>query len=113
MRSASASVASVQLVVGHHARDQAVAVGLVGVQHARGQAHVHRLGLADGTRQALRAAGAGQHGQLDLGQRELGAVRGDDDVAGQRQLAAAADGEARHRGKHRLAHASGSPPSCG
>ncbi len=31
----------------------------VGVHHAGGQAHVHGLGLAHGTRQALRAAGTG------------------------------------------------------
>jgi hypothetical protein len=68
-----------------------------------GQAQVHRLGLADGARQALRAAGAGQGAQLDLRLAELRGVGGDDHVAHHRQLAAAAQREAGHRGDHRLA----------
>ena len=69
-----------------------------------GQHHVHRLGLADRARQALRAAGAGDDAELDLGLAELRGVGGDDDVAHHRQLAAAAEREAGDRGDHRLAH---------
>ena len=68
-----------------------------------GQHQVHRLGLADRARQALRAAGAGDDAELDLGLAELGAVGGDDEVAHHRQLAAAAEREAGDRGDHRLA----------
>jgi hypothetical protein len=93
-----------QLGVGQHARDQAVAVGLLGRQAARRQAHVHGLGLADGARQALRAAGAGQQGEPDLGQAEARARAGQHDVAGQGQLAAAAQGQAGDGGDDGLAH---------
>ena len=53
----------------------------------------------------MRAAGAGHDAELDLGLAELRVVPGDDDVAGHRQLAAAAQGEAAHRGDDRLADA--------
>jgi hypothetical protein len=93
-----------QLGIGHHARDQAITVGLLCVQHAGRQAHVHGLGFAHGTWQALRAACAGQHGQLDFGQGKLRRLGGDHDVAGQCQFAAAAHGIPRHGRDHRLAH---------
>ena len=49
----------VEQVVGRHdAGDQAGALGLLGVHHPAGQAHFHRLGLADRARQPLRAAHA-------------------------------------------------------
>ena len=40
----------------HDAADQPGALGLGGVHHPAGQAHLHRLGLADGAGEALRAA---------------------------------------------------------
>ena len=97
----------------HDARDQAGALGLGGIHHAAGEHHVHRLGLADRARQALRAAGAGDDAELDLGLAEARGVGGDDEVAHHRQLAAAAEREAGHRGDDGLAHARGSSPSCG
>jgi hypothetical protein len=56
-----------QLVGGHDARDQPGAFGFGGIHQAGSQAEVHRLGLAHGARQALRAAGAGQDAELDSG----------------------------------------------
>jgi hypothetical protein len=55
-----------------HARDQARALGFLGVHHPAGEAHFHRLGLADRAGQPLRAAHAGRHAELDLGLAELG-----------------------------------------
>ena len=49
---------------------------------------------ADAPRQPLRAAEAGDDAQVDLGLPELRGARGVDEVAGQRQLAAAAEREA-------------------
>ncbi len=73
--------------------------------------HIHRLRLADGAGQALRAAHAGHDAERDLGLAELGLVGGDDEVAHHRELAAAAEREARHRGDDRLAGAAGTAPS--
>ena len=87
----------------HDAADQAGALGLGGVHHAAGQRHVHGLGLADGARQALRAAGAGNDAELDLGLAEARVVGGDDEVAHHRQLAAAAERKSADRRDHRLA----------
>ncbi len=47
-----------QLVGGEDARDQPAPFRFGGIHQASRQAHVHRLGLADGARQALRAPGA-------------------------------------------------------
>ena len=88
----------------HDARDEAGALGLGRIHHAAGQDQVHRLGLADRARQPLRAADAGNDAELDLGLAELRVVGGDDDVAHHRELAAAAEREARDRRDHRLAH---------
>ena len=60
--------------------DQPRPLGLVGVHHPAGQAHLHRLGLADRARQALRSAHAGRDAELDLGLAELGAVGGEDEI---------------------------------
>ena len=87
-----------QGLVVHDARDEAVAVGFFGVEHARGQAHVHRLRLADGAGQALRAAGPWQQAELDFRQTEFRAAPGDDNVARQRELASAAKRQAGDRG---------------
>ncbi len=94
-----------QLVGGNHARDETGALGLLGAHHAGGQRQVHGLGLADGARQSLRAASAGNHAQLDFGLAELGRVGRDDDVAHHGKLAAAAQRIAGHRGDHGLADA--------
>ena len=56
---------------------------------------------ADRPGQPLGAAGAGHHPDPDLRLAELGVVAGDDQVAGHRQLAAAAEGEAADRGDER------------
>src|SRR6058998_1234023 len=63
----------------------------------------HRLGFADGARQALGATRAGQGAELDFRLAELRRFGGEDEVAHHRQLAAAAEGDARHRSDHRLA----------
>ncbi len=64
---------------------------------------VHRLGLADGARQALRAAGPGQGAEADFRLAELGGVGSVDHVAHHRHFAAAAQGKTGHGGDHRLA----------
>ena len=87
----------------HDAGDEARALGFGGVHHPAGQAHLHRLGLADRAGQALRSAHAGRDAELDLGLAELRAVGGDDEVGHHRQLAAAAQREAGDRGDPRLA----------
>ena len=83
--------------------DEARALGFLGAHHPAGQAHLHRLGLADRPGQALRAAHAGRDAELDLGLAEFGGVGGDDEVGHHRHLAAAAEREAGDRGDPRLA----------
>ena len=51
-----------------------------GAEHAAGHQQQHRALAADEPRELLRAAAAGQDAELHLGQAELGAVAGDDDV---------------------------------
>ncbi len=60
--------------------------------------------LPDEPREPLRAAGAGQHAERDLGQADLaGVLRARcADVGGQRDLEPAADGVAVQRGDHEL-----------
>ena len=82
--------------------DQAAALGLGRVHHPAGQAEIHRLGLADRPGHALGAARAGDDAEVDLRLAEPRRVGGDDEVAHHRQLAAAAEREARDRGDHRL-----------
>ena len=88
---------------GHDAGDEPERVGLAGVDRAPGQDQLHRLGLADGPGQALRAAGARDDADLDLGLAELGVVAGHDHVAGHRQLAAATERVAADGRDERLA----------
>ena len=61
---------------------------------------------ASASRKARRSwaesAGAGDDAEPDLGQSEGRGLPGDDEVAGQGQLAATAEGESAHRGDHRL-----------
>ena len=83
--------------------DEAGALGFLGAHHPAGQAHLHRLGLADRAGQALRSAHAGRDAELDLGLAEFGAVGGDDEIGHHRHLAAAAERIAGDRGDPRLA----------
>ena len=87
----------------HHASDQAGAFGFGRIHHAAGQDQVHRLGLADRARQALRAADARNDAELDLGLAELRVVGRDDDVAQHGELAATAERVSRRRPQ---------PPAC-
>jgi hypothetical protein len=66
---------------------------------------IHRFGFAHGTRQALRAACAGDDADLDLGLAELGVVSGDDEVAHHGQLAAATQRKTAHGRDHGFADA--------
>ena len=72
--------------------------GLVHRHQAAADHQLHRARLADEARQPLRAAGAGQHAERDLGQADLAAVLPRDaEVGGHRDLEAAADGVAVQR----------------
>ena len=64
--------------------------------------HLERELDAGDARQALGAAGAGEEAELDLGQAELRRGDGDAIMAGERDLAAAAERGAMDRGDHRL-----------
>ncbi len=103
MVSATASASSISESARHQARNQACALGFHGVDGAAGEDQIHRLGLADRPRQPLRTAHARQYTQLDLGLTELGRIRGDQDVAHHRQLAAAAQRVPGDRGDGRRA----------
>ena len=76
-------------------------LGLERVDAPAGEDQLHRPLLADHAGQALGAAAAGDDPERDLGLAELGRLGGDDHVAGQRQLAAAAERPARDRGDQR------------
>ena len=58
---------------------------------AAGEGELHGARLADGLREALRAAAAGDDADVDLGLAEGRGGRGEDDVAHERELAAAAE----------------------
>ena len=64
--------------------------------------HPQRLFRADQPRQALGPAGAGQQAELDFGQADPRPRRGDPEMAGERQLEAAAQSRAVQRRDHRL-----------
>ena len=83
--------------------------GLLGVDAPAGQHQLHRPLLSDHASQSLRSAAAGDDPEGDLGLAELGRLRGDDQVAEQGQLAAAAEREARDGGDQRRL-AGGEPP---
>ncbi len=83
--------------------DEAHPLRLVGVDHPAGEDHVHRLRLADEPRQPLRRAGARQDADRDLRLTETGRLGGEDEVAHQRQLAAAAERVAGDGSDDRLA----------
>jgi 1,4-dihydroxy-2-naphthoyl-CoA synthase len=69
---------------------------------ACGEDHAHGALHADLARQALQAAGECGKADARLGQCKGRVLRGDDEVAGQRNLEAAAHGNAVHRGDDRL-----------
>ncbi|MBV8480608.1 MAG: enoyl-CoA hydratase/isomerase family protein [Actinobacteria bacterium] len=96
---------------GGDARHEPVRERLARRQHAPGEDHVHGERLADGAREPLRAAGAGEHTEVDLGLAELRRLGRDDQVAEHRQLAAASETEAGHRRDDRRAHLADRVPS--
>ncbi len=57
-----------------------------------GKDEPHRLSFADQPGKALRAAGAGHHGEAKLGETDRGVLGRDADVGREQQLRAAADG---------------------
>ena len=67
--------------------------------------HVLRAAEADEAREPLRAAGAGDHPEPDLGEAELGVLGGDAEVAGERELEPDAEAVARMPRDHRLREA--------
>ena len=71
------------------------------VEAPTGEHQLHRPLLADRAREALRAAAARDDPERDLGLAELGRLGGDDQVADERQLTAAAERPAGDRGDHR------------
>ncbi len=78
--------------------DQAELRRGLGPDRRAGGDHLERLLGADDARQALRAAGAGQQAELDLGQAELRARHGDAVVGDERDLEPAAQRGAVDRG---------------
>ena len=94
-----------QLIGGNDFVHQADALRFLGADAIAGEDQLQRFPLAEEARHALRAAVAGNDAQRDLGQSDLRVLRGDADVTGQRQLAAAAEGEAVDRGDDRLREA--------
>src|SRR5215213_3776975 len=82
--------------------DEAEVVGVLRVDHVAREDQLHRLTLADESRQALGAAAAGDDAEVDLGLAEARRLAGDADVAGEGQLAAAAEAEAVDHGDDRL-----------
>ena len=68
-----------------------------------GQRQLHRDAVGDAARQAQERAAGRDERALDLGDAELGLAGGDDEVAGQRDLEPAGDGEALDRRDERLA----------
>ncbi len=100
-----------QFIGRHDTRHDPATLGFHRIDKAPGQAHFHGLGLAHRAGQALGAAHARQHAEVDFRLAELGAVARQDEVAHQRQLTAAAQGEAVDGRDDRLAtvgHAIGS-----
>jgi hypothetical protein len=88
-------------VVLHHAVDQPELERLLGRHRIADQVHLERLVHPHQARQALGAAEAGDDPELDLRLAEQRRARGDAHVAGHRQLAAAAEGQAVDRGDRR------------
>ena len=91
-----------QLAGRHDFVDEAPAGGLLRRHVLAGEHVTHRDLEGNRPRQSVHAAGAGKDAACWLWQAEAGAVGGDDDVAGHRQLAAAAEGVAVYGGDDRL-----------
>ena len=91
----------------HHAVHQSDRQCLLGSHRAAGEDQLLGPRDTDEPRQALRAASARDHPEQDLGQTEAGVLGADPEVAGQRELQPAAEGDAvdggnggpRHRGQ--------------
>ena len=94
-----------QLFKRHHAADQPRALGLHCVHHAACQCHVHCFGFAHRTRQALGAARAGNHAQLDFRLAKFSVVSRNNKVAHHGQLTTAAQSKTTHCCDHWLANA--------
>ena len=109
-RAASSIASSSQRIVGDDLVDQAHRLRLGGVEAPAGQHQLHRPLLAEHPRQALGAAAAGDDPEVDLRLAELGRLGGDDHVAGQRQLAAAAERVAGDGGDQRRLDRGEAPP---
>src|SRR5262249_9027807 len=87
------------------ARDEAAGPSLVRGEEATGEGDVHRPRPPAGPRESLRAARARHDAEVDLRLPELRGLRGDDQVARHRELAAAAeaiagDGRNERRAQH-------------
>src|SRR6266540_6308003 len=91
-----------QLRDGHDALHQADAERFRGRHAHPGQDHLERLAAPHEAGESLRAAAARNDREVDLGQPELRILRGDPDVAGQRELEPAAQREAADGGDDRL-----------
>ena len=89
------------VVVGEHLVDQAPAVRLLRSHPASGQQQLHRHVVRHPLGQ-LDRRGVGERAGVDLREAEPRRGRGVDQVAGQGELEAAADGHAVHGGDHRL-----------
>ena len=90
-------------VAGDDRVDDAVLLQLLDRRRVAGEDELERPFRPDEPRQALRAAGAGQEPELDLGQADAGARRRDAVMAAERELEAAAERRAVQRGDDRLA----------
>src|SRR3546814_19856201 len=82
--------------------DEAEGGSARGGDRVAGEHMLHRELLRHLLRKAEGTACRGEQSDLDLGQAELGMIRRDDDVAHQRNLAPAAEGDAVDRGDDRL-----------
>src|SRR6266516_469960 len=89
---------------------ETAALRLFGADHAPCEDQFLRVAEGRRTREALRAAPARDDPEVDLRLAELGRAGGVAEVAGERELAAAAEGEAVDRRDRRLRHRLEQPP---
>ena len=78
---------------------------LLGGDRVGGDRHLHRLAVADAARQPQQPAGGGEQPDARLGNPELGALGGDEQVARQRQLQPTGEREPLDRADQRLRRA--------